>query len=221
MSKGDRMRLAEASTVAVDFLRFLKDVTVYTCIAGSVRRKKESVGDIELVVEPTIKSSLLNRLDVMLGNKTIRKAEYGEGGYRWGENYRGLMFMNARIEIFCCDADNRGYITWLRTGSADKNQYVMTRLKEAKYPVRFADGYVWHVGYDPKHPMFDKDAGYARLNKLSVADEGVLYALLGMTMMPTSQREEIFYRPFLERKLNTALPVDVLRQHYVGQRSMF
>jgi hypothetical protein len=214
MSKGERMRLGEASMVA-------KDVTVYTCIAGSIRRKKESVGDIEIVVEPTTKAALLNRLDVMLANKTIKKAEYGEGSYRWGENYRGLMFMKARIEVFCCDGDNRGYITWLRTGSAEKNTYVMTRLKEAKYPVRFADGYVWHVSYDKNHPMFDFEAGYAQLNKLSVPDEGVLYALLGMNMMPATQREEVFYRPFLERKLNAALPVDFLRQHYVGQRSLF
>ena len=222
MSSGERKLLAKAAAVAGDFLEYVRDVSAYACIAGSIRRKKETVGDIEIVIEPTSKAALLNRLDVMLNMGTIDQALYGEKEVpRWGDTYRGLLFMGWKIEIFTCDADNRGYITWLRTGSSDKNQYVVTKMKTGKYPVRFADGYAWHVSYDRKHPMFDVEAGYAKLNKLRVPDEVTVYHLLGMPMMPVTQREEQFYAHYLEKGMKAPGEMDLKLMYAGGQRSMF
>jgi hypothetical protein len=222
MSSGERMKLADASAVASDFLEYIRDVSAYACIAGSIRRKKETVGDIEIVVEPTTKAALWNRLDVMVNMGTIDKALYGEKqAERWGDTHRGVAFMKAKVEIYTCDADNRGYITWLRTGSADKNQYVVTRMKQQKYPVRFADGYAWHVSYDRKHPMFDVETGYAKLNKLRVPDEVTIYHLLGMPMMPVTQREEQHYAFCLDKGMRAPSEFDLKQIYAGGQRSMF
>lgn len=222
MSSGERKLLAKASAVAGGFLEYIRDVSAYSCIAGSIRRKKATVGDIEIVVEPTSKAALLNRLDVMLNMGTIEQALYGEKEFpRWGDTYRGLLFMGWKIEVFTCDADNRGYITWLRTGSADKNQFVVTKMKQQKYPVRFADGYAWHVSYDRNHPMFDVDAGYAKLNRLRVPDEMTVYHLLGLPMMPVTQREASFYAVYLDKGMKSPTDFDLKQIYAGGQRSMF
>lgn len=86
-------------------------------IAGSVRRGKPEVGDIEHVVMPKFGkqgNELWMLLDSMLPDDGIEaagiveKAVYPNGTNRWGEKYRGVMFRGFRHEVFIADAMNWG-----------------------------------------------------------------------------------------------------------------
>lgn len=225
MSSGERRPWAEAAAIAADFLEYVKDVAVYSCIAGSIRRKKPTVGDVEMVIEPSSKAALWNRLDVMVNMGTLKKAVYHDKNekntFRWGDTFRAVVFMKMEIEIYTCDSDNRGFQTWLRTGSAEKNKYVARMMMQKKHAVRFSDGYAWHVSYDAKHPMFDTDLGYVKLNKLRVPDEAAVYDLLGMPVMGLNQREEQFYAAHLDKGMKAPHELDLKLMYAGGQRSMF
>jgi hypothetical protein len=156
------------------------------------------VGDIEIVIEPVVLSALLNRLDVLLEMGVIKQAPYGKlNSVRWGEKLRGCLYQDVKVEVFICDEHNRGYLLWLRTGDGNKNAYVMQRLKHCHAPVRFHEGYGWHVSYDSKHSYFDQILGYAKLGKLIIPDEFTMYYLLGMQPIPAKRRNEKTYRTHL------------------------
>lgn len=224
MSSGTGVALAKAQQVADKFLLHMDDVIAWRCIAGSVRREKALVNDIEIVMRPNHLPTLLNRLDVLLDAGTIEKAVYGKKQtHRWGESYRGLMYQGMLIEVFICDVHNQGYIQWLRTGSGDKNTYVMQRLKHCHAPVRFSGGYGWHVSYDKKHRNYDAVLEYAKLGKLNLADEYTMYFVLGMEPIDPKRREIKTYRRYLEPWVSCQ-NADVLQALYVPelkQQKMF
>lgn len=217
MSSGTGIALAKAQKVAGDLLLHLDDVTAWHCVAGSVRREKSMVNDIEIVVRPANKSALLNRLDVLVHSSVIEKARYGKQmTHRWGEFYRGMRYQGVLIEVFICDEHNQGYIQWLRTGEGVKNTYVMNRLIACHAPVRFNAGYGWHVSYDKKHANYDAELGYAKLGKLIIPNEYTLYFLLGMEPILPKFRTEKVYRRHLDKWVYCP-DADVLEGLYVPE----
>jgi len=198
MSSGEGMSLARAREVASDIMNHLENVCRWHCVAGSIRREKAVVGDVEIVILPNTLSAVLNRLDILLEMGVVDKALYGEKKQsRWGDTYRGMIYQGQLVEVFICDEHNRGYVQWLRTGAGEKNTYVMSRMKACKSPVRFSGGYGWHVSYDSKHPAFNFERGYARLAKLHIPDEETLYHLLRMPVVPPKFRETKTYQEWL------------------------
>lgn len=190
--------LARAQAIADDFCASIRDTCSYLLVAGSVRRKVPFPNDIEIVAQPRSPQLLWARLDAMLMSKRIQKARYGQSQTtRWGDSYRGLIFCGVRIEIFTCDGHNRGYIAWMRTGPGDAGQFVMGYLQARQWPVRFKDGYAWHVSYNRRHPDFQAANGYARLGRLSVPDEFRLFSMLNMSFVPAMQRRAALYRRHL------------------------
>jgi len=127
--------------------------------AGSLRRQRPEVGDIEHVIEPavgdvergdglfTIKEPtnlLWHHLDALLRGGHVTKHVYGATGFRWGERYRGVDYRGFNHELFKADADNWGAILLIRTGPADYSERFVTRLKSGGM-YRQQDGYVIHV----------------------------------------------------------------------------
>lgn len=129
-------------------------------IAGSIRRKKASVGDCEHVVMPAFadvadpgdmfatpkRTNLLwARLDELVAAGTVTKHLYGETRTtRWGEKYRGCDFRGFNHELFTADDENHGAILAIRTGPADYSEQLVTRLKAGNM-YRQSGGYVVHV----------------------------------------------------------------------------
>lgn len=176
-------RAKQVMTVAGQVSSMLADACERIEVAGSLRRGKATVKDVEIVAIPRWTPALLARLDRLVLEGTIRKAEYGVGGlHRWGEKYRGFVYKGVRFEVFLANADNWGYIFWLRTGPGDANQYVMTRMMLGSAPVRCRGADVWHEG-----------------RKLVVAEEEVFFGLLGMRWVPPSERTMAVYRRALNR----------------------
>lgn len=171
MSTGEKKPLAEARAIAEEFVSLIaKDCDVVE-IAGSCRRGKAMVGDIEIVARPKWRQ-LHARLETMVFNGVASKAFYGvSNSNRWGEKYKGLMYKDVKIEVFTADVHNWGYVYWLRTGPAESNAWVMQRLLMGKSAYRAHEGY-WRLGE----------------RKISVPDEHEMFRLLGMGYIEPSSR---------------------------------
>jgi DNA polymerase/3'-5' exonuclease PolX len=173
-----------AKAIAHDVVGMLNFSCERITIAGSLRRGRPLVGDVEIVAIPRYEGALnllLNRLDHLVLAGTVRKAWYagkdGKMNHRWGEKYRGIDYRGMKIEVFTADPDNWGYIEWLRTGPGDANKYVMSRVMYGDAPYRASDSDWW--------------AGQRRI---IVPDEVEMFRLLGMAYVEPANRTEETYR---------------------------
>jgi hypothetical protein len=156
---------------------------VVWAIAGSVRRLKPFVGDIEHVVRPALADEpvagnlfgqlatvnlLWRRCDELLAAGTIAKHIYpvqhadGTTGEttRWGERYRGCEFRGFNHEIFTTDEAGFGSIYCIRTGPAEFSHQLQIRLAQRGYQNR--EGHVWSLASGEMVPVPD-ERDYLRL----------------------------------------------------------
>jgi len=203
MSGDDRRPLGEATKIANEMVALLQTSETHIVVAGSVRRERATVGDIELVVMTDDPRHLLARLDSLVISGVVNKARYGDS-YRWGEKYRGVMLNGMRCEIFIATRSNFGYILWLRTGPGDANTFVMKRLADAQSPYRAVGGQWVQNG-----------------KRLIVDTETEMFRLLGMPYLPPQVRSEDAYRarmrkwqPVKDVRFDESAPVGV-------QKTMF
>lgn len=176
MSGGDPVSNKVAWRHADDLVRELDPLCIQISKAGSLRRGKTTVNDVEIVVQPKRAREFLARLDKWVIDGKVRKASYN-GETRWGPKYRGLMYEGIRFEFFLADEHNYGYILWLRTGPGDANHFVMTQIAAKNAPYRARDGYWWIDG-KPIH----------------VPDETEMFRLLGIsTVIPPHARTAEMY----------------------------
>lgn len=94
-------------------------------IAGSLRRQKPTVGDIELVIIP--KPELYKRLDALLGDGKISHTQ----PKRWGDKLRAFRMNVAGNNIQCDlfiqpDPSTWGVNLMIRTGSSDFSRKMVT-----------------------------------------------------------------------------------------------
>lgn len=162
---------AQAARAAAEkLIELLEPHVEWIEVAGSLRRGKDDVKDVEIVAIPG--PGFWDYTDRLVVSGTIAKADYG-GQVRWGQKYRGLIYEGARVEIFLCDQNNRGWIFFLRTGPGSMNQSLVTRIKKlAPFTVR--DGYIWHGE-----------------RKLRINTEADWFKLLGIPWIEPSQRDNL------------------------------
>ncbi len=116
--------------------------------AGSLRRQRPDVADVEHVIIPVMKpagqaglftaevpptlNTLWDRVEEMVRLGTFAKHVYHTvkgDQFRWGEKYRGIDFRGLNHEIWCADLANWGSILAIRTGPAELAQRLVTALK--------------------------------------------------------------------------------------------
>ncbi len=219
MSSNKRIPLDHAIALAAQAQELFGHLCQTKTVAGSIRREKETDGDIEFVVIPRNLQALLIRLDSLVEAGTIKKALYryadknGKSSYRprWGEKLRCFWYQDATIELAIANENNYGYILWLRTGPAEANQYVMTRLSMDNAPLRFKDGYAWLCEYRGDTPYYR--------HKLHIPDEETFFQALGMNQVSPQWRSERLY------KANWNSPAAAILEHMiiqdVKQRKLF
>ena len=151
-----------AMQVAQDLKARLSPACERIEIAGSLRRKRPTVKDIELVYIPKVESisnligepivhrnfleELLDHLlncdytvrvnseDVLVSGGVFEKRSSKDGRFTYGENNKLLIHKPTRIpvDVFAAKHVNWGMTLLVRTGSAGFNKRVMTRFQQLR-----------------------------------------------------------------------------------------
>jgi DNA polymerase/3'-5' exonuclease PolX len=156
MSTNARRPLAQALDIIAEFEKLID--TAATCdrweVAGSVRRRRTDVGDVDIVaiprtgpvdvsdgMFPEIKTVnlLWHTLDAMLAAgkiaKAIKQTTLGPRT-RWGDCCRAVAFKGMDIEIQCADADNWGGWMAVRTGPDPLPKLLVIGIEKNGYSCR-------------------------------------------------------------------------------------
>jgi DNA polymerase/3'-5' exonuclease PolX len=203
------MNLNDAKQIAEEFAGLLGPVCERVEVAGSIRRgDKAEVKDAEIVIIPTRAYYAL--LESMLADGTIAKAIYDfrKGTTRWGEKYRGMVYRGLRIEVFCADAINWGYILWLRTGPGDGNTLAMQALNETN--LRCIEGYVWFCHHWEREG--EKWAARDEKQRVILREEADWFKALGLPYIAPNARAHVQWGLIRVRPDALELEAPVLRQ---------
>ena len=154
MSAGQAIRWSLAHAVAAELVGLLADACERIEIAGSIRRRKGEVHDIEIVAIPRVEErpgedlwgeAMPTAVDLLrvavgsgidMGVLTARAVEIHrrdgstETGQRMGDAYKALVYRGMPVDLFVTTADQWGCIYALRTGPGDWNTALVTRCKE-------------------------------------------------------------------------------------------
>lgn len=175
------MEVIPVAEMLLDSLRPFCESIEY---AGSIRRQKEFVGDIEILLQPKLilippKNQLA--FTEYLSEKPhpgimqfIRRFKIIRGDLDTGKMMSFVGPQNIQVDVFTSNKINHGYIKLLRTGSSDYNRnFLMPKLKEAG--IILEDGFLWKGG-----------------NIIPVSDEADVYQLFGYkTVHLPKDREKI------------------------------
>ncbi len=139
--------LAYATAIAEKLASFLQPACERIAIAGSIRRKKETVGDIELLyvprwmelpkntddlfaqrfLEPTNLVDL--KLDELICDGSLTKRLNMRGSITWGEKNKLAVYRGDSIPVdfFSTDAESFENYLVCRTGPAELNMLIASR----------------------------------------------------------------------------------------------
>jgi len=181
----ERRELIEATEDGLALMRLVGNHFFDWRIAGSVRRRVATVGDVEHVIVPG--PAFIARLDALVeahaaeglfvacataDSIRLRRAIYPDGRTRWGLRYRGLVFRGFRHELFMATMDNVGALLAIRTGPAHYSRELVTKLRDRGV-----------------HRMEDGHVVDARTRKIvSVTTEEQFFALCGVEWIEPSRR---------------------------------
>lgn len=158
MSSGERVPWAEGMKVADALIAAVADVTERREIAGSLRRRTDDVGDVELVVVPrmattTVPDGLWGTAEITTNLLLERLAEMLRGG-RWlphpedpkmGERYAKFMHGEAidesglglQVDLFMVLPPAQfGVIHLIRTGPATYSEWFVKAVRAKGYHVK-------------------------------------------------------------------------------------
>lgn len=140
MSTGTRVSLEEAKVHAATLAAALRGSCERLSIAGSIRRGREDVGDIELVAIPIIETVPEGMFDEGKVNRLTEAVDrlIDEGVLashptdpKRGDRYSKLMLRGAglQVDLFSATTDTWGLILLIRTGPADYSREFVTDLR--------------------------------------------------------------------------------------------
>jgi DNA polymerase (family 10) len=147
------MKLAAAEEIAESLTAALAPYCERVCVAGSIRRRKPEVKDLEICVVP-VWDTVPDLFGVGLGNTRLNRLYesrrvFGDLGVRWikpgtpeivpwrigpeGKYWRALVRGRIKLDLFLCAPDNWGWILAIRTGSAEFSTALLTHAKRLGY----------------------------------------------------------------------------------------
>jgi DNA polymerase/3'-5' exonuclease PolX len=138
------VKYLEAKSIADELISVMKSFCDKIEIAGSVRRKKENVKDIEISLVSLDKNKLFNKLGLFL-LKDNKKFKYIKNG----DKYKQFEYKNIKIDMFIGNENNWGLLFLIRTGSAEFSTKILSRWKRVSNGGYSKDGYL----YNGKHEI--------------------------------------------------------------------
>lgn len=159
----------EALKVAKETMEQLRPFCSKIEIAGSIRRKKKEVGDIEIVAIPKPYlvglfedgiASVVNKWEKVRGN-----LEYGKSKYT-----QRILPSGINLDLFFADENNWGYIYAMRTGSAEYSHQVLAK-SWVRAGYKGTDGYLVRNG-----------------SKCVAREEEDFFRMIGVAYIPPEER---------------------------------
>lgn len=178
------MSLRTARACATEMVEALRPYCHRVAVAGSVRRGREWINDIEVVAIP---KSTVRQPDVDIFGEPIGKAvtvrdpgfimvvdsianPLVKGKPSDGMNLQFFTREGVKVDLFLCKPDTWGYIYTIRTGSAEFMRMVAARWVQLGY--KGVEGQITRFG-----------------KPVPVPEEADLFGLLGMRVPPPHARE--------------------------------
>jgi DNA polymerase/3'-5' exonuclease PolX len=165
-SKGGDVKLEEAKGIADKYVEILRPYCLRIEVAGSVRREKPEVKDIEIVAIPIALigfSNEVNKLEKVKGKST-------------GKYTQRILPEGIKLDLFMANIRNWGLIFAIRTGSAEFSHKVLAR------------GWV-KKGYHSVGGMLYRDEGEIDEEEIEVREEQDLFDLIGVPYIEPKLRE--------------------------------
>jgi DNA polymerase/3'-5' exonuclease PolX len=177
----------EALEVARELCNRLKPLCERLVVAGSLRRKKADVGDVEIIYIPRLAEDRVDffvtkmvsladeEIERMLADGTLSKRPSKTGGTTWGQqNKLALHKTGMPVDIF--RTNERSWWNYLvcRTGPADSNTRIATEAKRK--------GWQWNP----------YGVGFTRLSDgevLPVESEEAVFSFVGLPFLPPEERK--------------------------------
>ena len=191
MAQRERIPLADAEALARGLLDELRSACVRVEIAGSIRRRRPDVGDIEIVAIPRMDSEPwgliegmvrpVNRLEercaLLRGPDGLLPRLDERGRACWGERLKRATWRGFAADLFSVVAPAQwGAILAIRTGSAEFSR----RLVTSKL----------HGGMMPSHLRVKDGALWRRDGEMvPTPEEADVFAAIGLAWIPPEARE--------------------------------
>lgn len=195
MADGTRLLLEEARKRARRLQHELRSVTIRCLIVGSVRRRRDTVGDLELLVEPKKQGATLFGDPGAPDLDAVRDVVH-----RWGDVKKDgdrmqqvVLPDGVQAEVYLVHPPaSWGTLQAIRTGPAELGRRAVTRLRERGR--RSLDGAVWEKldadeGMPDTGRVFVDDDG-ARWRRVETPTEQEFFHLAGLELVPPWKRDE-------------------------------
>jgi len=194
-----RLPLAEARRQAIAFRDLFHGCHARWEIAGSIRRKRPEVGDIDHVVianhvnMPALFGvgesfcAMRARVDTLLAEGVLTLARRANGRTCNGDKLIAVAFQGITHEICLCEDYNWGCFLAMKTGSASFSKALVTRMHDRGYRQR--DGRLWRIERVPT-----PEGGLAdRPQPLDCVDEFLFFGAAGLKVSdwPPERREGV------------------------------
>lgn len=113
------MELAQAQTIAAGVVKRLSPYCRRIEVAGSIRRRKPFVNDIDLVLIPSDPWNLEHEI---MGLGQVRQA--------WGEKLKRVMYNGVQVDIYYATEETWATLLLIRTGSMESNIHLASLAKK-------------------------------------------------------------------------------------------
>lgn len=168
------MELKQAQQIANELLKLLSPYCEKIEIAGSIRRKKDFVKDIELVCIPnkeSIKDLFGNEIETIHSfHAILSKFVINKGNIRNGK-YIQFQTQGINVDLFTAAFGNFGLTLAVRTGSADFSHNVLAK-GWVRNGFKSIDNYLYRNG-----------------EKFLITNEMALFELLGIDFIAPENRD--------------------------------
>lgn len=182
MAEGERIKLADAQELAAKWLDKLRPFCLRAEIAGSVRRQKPDIGDLEIcITAPQVPSdSRFLELAHVIHNLPRFKGDFLERGKlgKYVQINIGTKDKPMKLDLFICTPATWGLVYMIRTGSADFSHAMAAHGRDL--------GYCWDGGRVHQAGAGGKAAG----QPLETPEEADAFAVLGVPWVEPIDRTD-------------------------------
>ncbi|MDD5367477.1 MAG: hypothetical protein PHQ40_00465 [Anaerolineaceae bacterium] len=165
-----------ALVLADQFMQLIRPACERIEIAGSLRRQKTEVGDIEIVCIPKPSTDLFGsplRSDLAISEILT---SHGYKLLKNGEHYKQVNLGDSCLDLFLTTKEQWGCIFLIRTGSAEFSKWLVTRRSVGggcPTGMYFKDGHLWRNGVS-----------------METLEECDVFEALGVCYVPPENREK-------------------------------